>query len=524
MKIIFSKFIILISILIRFYILSPNITLKILQKQNLINEINLNFEFYMKYSEIISHQEFSSVYKIIFISNNSTISQFSKNKNEKQILLFDSFSTFSTKKVSNMSNIILFPDKYKYILNKDLLTYFDNKQFIFFIDQKQYDELIYDLVNDNEINAKFFIPKEISENFLNNNENSTIPEYYFILMFLTFIIFFLYLFHYNFLVPLMYKDFWLFFISQFYLFIPLRFILLVLLSIKLIVIQNTRGLFPSAPGFFVILAVQKSLIKTNIITTIILANEGLYIFENMKKIIRKMTIYKLQYIFLTIFLILLLSFPFHLIIIILDSFLCPIILIHALVNFRRLKKTLKIAILSNKKKYIPFIKLKISIWIKQNILLNIYFISIIIIYFYSKYSTNKLQEDEIICLKSDMLEFCVENLFLFAFCYLYRPRHLEKYFFVIYTEKFDSMNLKFYYTELKKDNSLKNKLIDMRKNESYLNKKNIINFRKKFIKKPIIILNPRIIYKAEEYYNEHHRDKNMFIFNEKFSISIGKVK
>ena len=112
-------------------------------------------------------------------------------------------------------------------------------------------------------------------------------------MFSSPILFFIYLFHYNFSVPSLYKDIWLFFISQFYLFTPLRFIVLILLSIKLIIIQNIRGLLPSNPGFFVILGVQKSLIKTNMITTILLANEGLYIFENMTKIIKKMNIYKI---------------------------------------------------------------------------------------------------------------------------------------------------------------------------------------------------------------------------------------
>ena len=260
-------------------------------------------------------------------------------------------------------------------------------------------------------------------------------------------------------MPSLYKDFWLFFISQFYLFIPLRFIVLILLSIKLscltdcnilfkkkfyliintgtqknlsgvvIIIQNIRGLLPSNPGFFVILAVQKSLIKTNMITTILLANEGLYIFENMTKIIKKMNIYKIQFLFMTVGLILLLSFPYHLIIILIDLVLCPFIAIHAFINYRHLIRTLKITLLCNKR-YLPYIKFKMSIWKKQNILLVVYFISLILIYFYSRYSTNEMLLDEIICLKSDMLTYSSQNIFLFAFCVLYRPRNLEKFFII----------------------------------------------------------------------------------------------
>ena len=511
--------------LIKLAILYPTITLKIMQNYNLIDEIELNFQFYMKYIKILSPKEFSSIYKFSYISEESKYTPFLKNKKEKQILLFNSFTTFSSIKSCNMSNIIIFPDNFIPILNKELLIHFESKQFIFFVDQKEYDKITkYDFNDNEDIYVKIFIPKEISKNFEINTNNITIPEYYFILMFLSFIIFFFYLFHYNFLVPLLYKDFWLFFISQFYLFIPLRFILLVLLSIKLMIIQNMRGLLPSAPGFFVILAVQKSLIKTNIITTILLANEGLYIFENMKNIIKKMTIYKLQFFFLTIFLILLLSFPFNLVIIILDCVIIPIISIHALINYKKLKKTLKIAYLTNKR-YIPFIKLKLSIWIKQNILLSIYFVSLILIYFYSKYTTNKMLVDEIICLKNDMLEYCVENLFLFAFCYLYRPRHLERHFFIVYTERFGAINLKFYYTELEKKNNIRNKLIDTIQKETYINKKKLSNFRIENIKKPIIILHPRMINKIKDIRKNNKKNSwNKLDFNDKFMISIGKVK
>ena len=251
-------------------------------------------------------------------------------------------------------------------------------------------------------------------------------------MFSSSILFFIYLFHYNFSVLSLYKDIWLFFISQFYLFTPLRFIVLILLSIKLIIIQNIRGMLPSSPGFFVILAVQKSLIKTNMITTILLANEGLYIFENMTKIIKKMNIYKIQFLFMTVGLILLLSFPYHLIIILIDLVLCPFIAIHAFINYRHLIRTLKNTLLCNKR-YLPYIKFKMSIWKKQNILLVVYFISLILIYFYSRYSTNEMLLDEIICLKSDMLTYSSQNIFLFVFCVLYRPTKFgKKIFYNIY--------------------------------------------------------------------------------------------
>lgn len=372
----FYEIIILLSSTIKFYKSLPTISLKVFNDHSLFDEIKLNFLFYMRYSSIISKKEFSPIYKLSYISKDSNLFSIIKEKNKKHILLFDSYHTFSNKKTSNISNIIIFPDKFMKTLNKELFLFFDLKQYIFFIDQEQFDNLIkFVFFKEENIYARISIPPEISKNFL-NTENTTISEYYFIVMFFSFIIFFIYLFHYNFLVPLLYKDFWLFFISQFYLFIPLRFIVLILLSIKLIIIQNLRGLVPSNPGFFVILAFQKSLIKTNMITTILLANEGLYIFENMTKIIRKMTIYKIQFLFMTVILILLLSFPFHFIAVLIDLVLCPLFAIHAFINYRQLVRTLKITLLCNKK-YLPYIKFKLSIWKKQNILLVLYFISFI---------------------------------------------------------------------------------------------------------------------------------------------------
>ena len=527
MKFFLSKILVILLFLTKSYKLYPSIYLKILNNNILLDEFKLNFLFFTKYSKIISKKEFSSIYKISYIykdSNYSFNSKWTHEKKERNILLFDSFSTFSNKKACNISNIIILPDRYMPILNKDLLIYFDCMQFIFFVTQEEFDNLIeYDFHNKNngKTYVKIFIPEEISKNFV-NNINISIPQFYFVLMFITFVLFFFYLFHYNFLVPLLYKDFWLFFISQFYLFIPLRFILLILLSIKLIILQNIRGILPSAPGFFVILAVQKSLIKTNLLTMIFLANEGLYIFENMRKIVRKMTIYKLQFLFLTIILIILLSFPFHLIIIILNSIFFSFIIIHAFVNFKKLRKTLKIAFLTNKR-YIPFIKLKLSIWIKQNILLIIYMISIILIFFYSKFSTSRILMDEIICLKCDMLEYCIENVFLFAFCYLYRPRHLERHFFIVYTEKIGNIYLKFYYTELQKINNIKNIFMKKSPNKYFINKSkgNIIKIEN-FKNKPIIILNPRFIFKTIEIH-KNKQNKYKPNLNDKFAFSVGKI-
>ena len=522
-----SQFLFISLILIKSCTLYPSIYLKIFNNTNLLDVFKLNFLFYSNYSKIISKKEFSSIYRISYIYKDSNYTFNSRPmhiQKERNILLFDSFSTFSKKKACNISNIIIFPERYTSVLNKDLIIYFDCMQFIFFINQEEFDNLIkYDFHNYNneKTYVKIFIPEEISKNFTNGN-NISIQEFYFVFMFLTFILFFFYLFHYNFLVPLLYKDFWLFFISQFYLFIPLKFILLILLSIKLIIIQNIRGILPSFPGFFVILAVQKSLIKTNLLTMIFLANEGLYIFENMRKIVRKMTIYKLQFLFLTIILIILFSFPFHLIIIVLDSIFFPFLLIHAYINFKKFRKTLKIAFLTNKR-YIPFIKFKLSIWIKQNIILFVYMISIIIIYFYSKFSTNKILTDEIICLKCDMLEYCVENIFLFSFCYLYRPRHLERNFFIVYTEKIGNINLRLYYTELQKRNNIRTLFKNKYSKGHYINKinTNIIK-NDNFNKKPIIILNPRLIFKYIENAKNNHK-KYKTSLNDKFAFSIGKI-
>lgn len=503
------EIIILLSSTIKFYKSLPTISLKIFNDHFLFDEIKLNFLFYMRYSSIISKKEFSPIYKISYISKDSNLFSIIKEKEKKHILLFDSYEAFFNKKTSNISNIIIFPDKFIKQLNSKLFIFFDLKQYIFFVDQDQFDNLIkFVLFKEENIYARISIPPEMSKYFL-NKENITISEYYFIVMFSSFILFFIYLFHYNFSVPSLYKDFWLFFISQFYLFIPLRFIVLILLSIKLIIIQNIRGLLPSSPGFFVILAVQKSLIKTNMITTILLANEGLYIFENMTKIIRKMNIYKIQFLFMTVSLILLLSFPYHLIIVLIDLVLCPFIAIHAFINYRHLIRTLKITLLCNKR-YLPYIKFKLSIWKKQNILLIVYFISLILIYFYSRYSTNEMLLDEIICLKSDMLTYSSQNIFLFAFCVLYRPRNLERKFFIIYTERFGNINLKFFLAEA--DNNIRNKF-KKKNNKCLLNTKSIDRIRKEHINKPIIVLNPKLFLRRK-------------IVNEqdnKFNISVGNI-
>ena len=525
MKIYIYKIFILLVFLIEFANLYPTITLKIFNGNNLIDEQELNFQFYLKYNKIISSQEFSSIYKISYVSEESKFTPILKNKNEKQILLFDSFDTFSSIKSSNMSNIIIFPDNFLHIINKELLLHFECKKFIFFITKKEYDNLMkYDFNHNENIYIKIFIPEELSKNFIINEKSIPIPGYYFLFMFMTSSIFFLFLFFYHFSIPLRYKDYWLHFISQFYIFIPFRFILFVILSIKLTTIQNMRGLLPSAPGFFVILAVPKSIIKTNIITTILLANEGLYIFENMIKIALKMTVYNIQFFFLTIFFILVLSFPFHFNILIFDCIIILFISIHALTNYKKLKKTLLNVILT-KKKYKPILKLKISIWIKQNILLNMYFISLIVIYFFSKFTTNKMLIDEIICLKNDMLEYCVENLFFFSFCYLYRPRHLKKEFFIVYTEKFERINLKFFYTELDEKSSIRSKVVHKIRNKNFINKYKIETFQSQQIKKPIIILNPKLINQINAIENSKNKDLSKTLnLSEKFLISIGKIK
>ena len=522
MKIIFFELVIYLSFLFKYTILYPTLSLKIFNGHILLDEVKLNFLFYMKYSKIISQKEFSSIYKISYISKNYNFTSFSKTKNEKHILLFDSNSTFITKRTNNISNIIIFPEKNSQDLNKKLLIYFDLKQYIFFVEQEQYNNILNILTQYEDLYVRIFVPEEISKNFLkNNNEIKLIPEYYFPLMFFSFILFFFYLFHYNFIIPLLYKEYWLFFISQFYLFIPLRFIILILLSIKLIIMQNTRGLISTGPGFFVILAIQKSLIKTNIITIVLLSNEGLYIFENMTSIIRRMNIYQLQFLFLSVFLILLLSFPFHLIIIFLDFIISPFIIIHAIFNYRKLRRTLKIAYLI-KIRYVPYIKLKISIWIKQNVLLSIYFISLIIIYFYSRFSTNNMLIDEIICLKNDMLEYCVENIFLFAFCYLYRPRNLERNFFIVYTERLDFVHLKFFITNLKKEEYIRNKCLKASKSGNYISRRKIESIRKEHFNKPIIILNPRYLLK-NEIIQKNKVNNNKILMENEYNFSIGNI-
>ena len=212
---------------------------------------------------------------------------------------------------------------------------------------------------------------------------------------------------------------------------------------------------------------------------------------------------------MTVGLILLLSFPYHLIIILIDLVLCPFIAIHSFINYRHLIKTLKITLLCNKR-YLPYIKFKMSIWKKQNILLVVYFISLILIYFYSRYSTNEMLLDEIICLKSNMLTYSSQNIFLFAFCVLYLPRNLERKFFIIYTEKFGNINLKFFLAEA--DNNIRNKF-KKKNNKCLLNTKSIDRIRKEHINKPIIVLNPKLFLRRK-------------IVNEqdnKFNISVGNI-
>ena len=181
--------IILLLSTIKFYKSLPTISLKIFNDHFLFDEIKLNFLFYMRYSSIISKKEFSPIYKISYISKDSNLFSIIKEKEKKHILLFDSYEAFFNKKTSNISNIIIFPDKFIKQLNSKLFIFFDLKQYIFFVDQDQFDNLIkFVLFKEENIYARISIPPEMSKYFL-NKENITISEYYFIVMFSSFILF-----------------------------------------------------------------------------------------------------------------------------------------------------------------------------------------------------------------------------------------------------------------------------------------------------------------------------------------------
>jgi len=136
------EIIILLSSTIKFYKSLPKISLKIFIEHFLFDEIKLNFLFYMRYSSIISKKEFSPIYKISYISKDSNLFSIIKEKEKKHILIFDSYEAFINKKTSNISNIIIFPDKFIKKLNSKLFIFFDLKQYIFFVDQEQFDNLI----------------------------------------------------------------------------------------------------------------------------------------------------------------------------------------------------------------------------------------------------------------------------------------------------------------------------------------------------------------------------------------------
>ena len=99
------EIIILLSSAIKLYKSLPTISLKIFNDHFLYDKIKLNFLFYMRYSSIISKKEFSSIYNISYISNDSNLFSIIKEKNKKHILLFDSYQTFSNKQLIKYNNI-----------------------------------------------------------------------------------------------------------------------------------------------------------------------------------------------------------------------------------------------------------------------------------------------------------------------------------------------------------------------------------------------------------------------------------
>ena len=130
--------------------------------------------------------------------------------------------------------------------------------------------------------------------------------------------------------------------------------------------------------------------------------------------------------------------------------------------------------------------------------------------------------DEIICLKNDMLEYCSENIFLFAFCYLYRPRNLERNFFIVYTERLESIHLKFFISNLKKEDYIRNKCLKATKSGNYISRRKIESIRKEHFNKPIIILNPRYLLKNEKNKKNKVNNNKMLMENE-YNFSIGNI-
>ena len=87
---------------------------------------------------------------------------------------------------------------------------------------------------------------------------------------------------------------------------------------------------------------------------------------------------------------------------------------------------------------------------------------------------------------------------------------MERKFFIIYTEKFGNINLKFFLAE--DDNNIRNKF-KKKNNKCLLNTKSIDRIRKEHINKPIIVLNPKLFLRRK-------------IVNEqdnKFNISVGNI-
>ena len=133
--------------------------------------------------------------------------------------------------------------------------------------------------------------------------------------------------------------------------------------------------------------------------------------------------------------------------------------------------------------------------------------------------------DEIIYLKNDMLEYCVENIFLFSFCYLYRPRNLKRNFFIVYTERFSSIHLKYYICDINTKNNIRNKCLKIsKKGYYYISRRKIDFIRREHINKPIIVLNPSVSLKKNNTQKDagYNNNNNVLLGNE-YNISIGNI-
>ena len=99
---------------------------------------------------------------------------------------------------------------------------------------------------------------------------------------------------------------------------------------------------------------------------------------------------------------------------------------------------------------------------------------------------------------------------------------MERNFFIVYTERLDFVHLKFFITNLKKEEYIRNKCLKASKSGNYISRRKIESIRKEHFNKPIIILNPRYLLK-NEIIQKNKVNNNKILMENEYNFSIGNI-